>query len=166
VGASSCSLTVRCDLLPMSSPSDRAAAKTLQQVGALPFRRVPTGVQVLLVTSRGTKRWVIPKGNPIKGLKAHKAAAQEAFEEAGVKGRPKKEKAGSYSYWKRLQTTFALCEVDVFPLVVEEVKDEWPEKGQRERRWFDPQVAANMVDEPGLETVLRAFANNAPVRTI
>ena len=73
----------------MSSLSDRAAAKTLQQVGALPFRRVPTGVQVLLVTSRGTKRWVIPKGNPIKGLKAHKAAAQEAFEEAGVKDVPR-----------------------------------------------------------------------------
>jgi 8-oxo-dGTP pyrophosphatase MutT (NUDIX family) len=139
--------------------SDLETRKPLQQVAALPFRRGPQGLQVLLVTSRGTKRWVIPKGNPIKGLKPHKAAAQEALEEAGVQGRPKKQKVGTYQYWKRLQTTFELCEVDVFPLAVEEVRDEWPEKGQRERRWFDPLMAANLVDEPGLETVLRRFAS-------
>ena len=89
-----------------------------QQFAALPFRD-EDGLQVMLVTSRETRRWVLPKGWPIKGLKPHSVAAREALEEAGLTGRMSKEPIGSYRYRKRLRNGAALtCEVDVFPMAV------------------------------------------------
>ena len=90
----------------------------LSQVAALPFRIKDGKIEVLLVTSRETKRWLIPKGWPMKGKKPHKAAAQEAEEEAGVKGEIKNKPLGSYDYWKRRAAHFDLCRVNVYPLEV------------------------------------------------
>ena len=128
------------------------------QVGALPFRREPDGsYSVLLVTSRESRRWVIPKGWPMKGRKPFEAAAREAYEEAGVLGQIGKRPLGFYLYQKRLKNRDAvLCQVKVFPLEVRKHRKSWPEQHQREQRWFTPAEAAEAVTEPGLAAIIRA----------
>jgi 8-oxo-dGTP pyrophosphatase MutT (NUDIX family) len=131
----------------------------LPQVAALPVRRRDDGdVEVLLITSRGTKRWIIPKGWPIKGLKRHEAAAQEAFEEAGISGNVHKKPLGSYVYWKRREAHFDLCSVEVYLLDVERQSDVWLEKGQRQAIWVDLDGATHLTEEPGLRAILLKLA--------
>ena len=125
------------------------------QLAALPFRFEGDELRVLLVTSRETRRWVLPKGWPMKNLKPHQAAEREALEEAGVKGRVKKTCLGEYTYFKRLSDGVVLCEVRVFPLEVREQLPRWKEMGQREQAWFAPLEAAALVDEPELASLLR-----------
>jgi 8-oxo-dGTP pyrophosphatase MutT (NUDIX family) len=79
------------------------------QYGALPYREIKSGVQILLVTSRGTRRWIIPKGWPQRGMPAHRAAALEAFEEAGVVGKVSKKTVGSYWYDKIFESGSIRC---------------------------------------------------------
>jgi 8-oxo-dGTP pyrophosphatase MutT (NUDIX family) len=125
------------------------------QVATVPVRQDPGGEwQVLLITSRETHRWVIPKGWPMKGRTDAQAAAREAFEEAGVEGRVRKKPVGKYEYWKRGASEFMLVEVTVFLLEVKKQLDTWPEKGQRRLRWFPIDEAAQLVEEPGLSAVL------------
>lgn len=114
---------------------------------------------MLLITSRETRRWVIPKGWPIKGLTPELTATREAFEEAGVIGRPPSQAIGAYSYEKRLRSGRAQSvQVEVFPLEVVEEAERWVEQGQREKRWSPPEVAINLVDEPELRQLIRRFA--------
>ena len=130
------------------------------QSAALPWRLTPAGkVEVLLVTSRETRRWVAPKGWPIKGLKSFQAAAREAFEEAGVEGEIGRKKLGVYHYDKRLRSgRLQKVRVAVYPLKVVQEREAWPEAGQREKLWTDPQSAAALVQEPELAALLRGFA--------
>ncbi len=131
----------------------------LIQIAALPLIVGDDGVaRVLLVTSRGTKRWVIPKGWPMKGRKPHEAAAQEALEEAGVIGLASKKSIGTYTYFKRRAARFSVCRVDVYLLMVKKQVATWREKGQREARWFTLKVAADLVQEPGLVALLQNVA--------
>ena len=134
--------------------------KPRRQVAALPFREGPDErLQILLVTSRETRRWVIPKGWLVKGLKPAAAAAREAREEAGLVGRIAKRPIGAYRYEKRLKNgAAALCEVEVFPLEVLRQRKNFREKDQREPRWVEPAVAAALVDEPELSALILAFA--------
>jgi 8-oxo-dGTP pyrophosphatase MutT (NUDIX family) len=126
------------------------------QVAALPLLVGDDGVaRVLLLTSRETRRWVIPKGWPMKGRKPHEAAAQEALEEAGVSGRAWKQPVGAYSYFKRRERHFDMCQVDVYLLRVEKQLKTWAEKDQREACWFTLEEAAGLVQEPGLAALLR-----------
>lgn len=129
----------------------------LSQVAALPFRIRDGRIEVLLVTSRETKRWLIPKGWPMKGKKPHKAAAQEAEEEAGVKGEIKNKPLGSYDYWKRRAAHFDLCQVNVYPLEVSKQLKSWREKGQRQAQWFGVEDAAHQVLEPALADLIRSL---------
>ena len=132
------------------------------QFGTLPYRIAEDGsLRLLLVTSRETRRWVVPKGWPMKGKKPYEAAATEAFEEAGVGGRPARRPIGSYQYWKRLEDCFRLCRVEVYPLAVEQVEETWPEQHERTREWFDAETAATLVDEPGLVALIEAFRREA-----
>lgn len=135
----------------------RLTAKPRAQVGALAVRRAETGYEVLLVTTRSTGRWTIPKGWPMKGRKAHDAATIEAWEEAGVLGRARKRSVGSYLYWKRMEDHFLLCRVKLYPVSVKEEVHAWPEQMERQRFWFAAQVAAELVEEPGLKKVLAAL---------
>jgi 8-oxo-dGTP pyrophosphatase MutT (NUDIX family) len=133
--------------------------KPRQQYGALPWRRAPD-VQILLVTSRRTARWVIPKGWPIAGLPPHEAAVQEAFEEAGViAGEVDRASIGHFEYLKEgKEGSQRMCRVDVFALKVTAEADVWPENTKRTRRWFDARAAANEVAEPGLKALILKFA--------
>jgi len=131
-----------------------AAGRT--QYGALPFRRgTDSQVEVMLVTSRDTGRWVIPKGWPMGGKAPHASAAREALEEAGVIGAIGKNSIGTYSYQKRLSNgVVVICEVRVFPLEVKRQKMDWPEKDERKFRWFSPAEAANVVQESALSAII------------
>jgi hypothetical protein len=115
-------------------------------------------VELLLVTSRETKRWVLPKGNRIKGLTPHAAAAQEALEEAGVVGATCPAPLGTYRYRKRLESGAALLvDVEVFPFAVTDELENWPERAQRTRRWFPLAEASAAVDEDDLKALIRGF---------
>jgi 8-oxo-dGTP pyrophosphatase MutT (NUDIX family) len=141
----------------------KEAGEQRTQVAALPIRREETGeIRVLLITSRETRRWIIPKGWPMKGRTNAEAAAQEALEEAGVEGRVQKEPFGKYLYWKRTAASFELCEVLVYLLEVKRQLSNWPEKGQRDARWFAVEDAADLVEEPGLITVIKSLQPEAP----
>ena len=133
--------------------------KQLRQIAALPWRRRGGQVEVLLVTSRETKRWVIAKGNPMADLSDALAAAQEAYEEAGVQGDIATRSIGSYPYDKRLKDGRCVpCLVDVYPLEVLIQLGIWPEAEQRTRQWMSASEAADGVDEPELATLIRTFA--------
>lgn len=134
------------------------AEKARLQVGALPLRFSENGTaEILLVTTRTTKRWTIPKGWPIKGLKAHEAAAREAQEEAGVVGKLRKRPVGKYLYWKRTADDAILCRVKVFQLTVEKRLEDWPERDERRQQWFKLGDAADLVGEAGLGALLRSL---------
>ena len=130
------------------------------QSAALPWRRASDGqVEVLLITSRETRRWVIPKGWPIKRMSSAQTAAHEAFEEAGVRGRIAKSKLGVFHYEKRLRSgRVQRVKVLVFPLEVVSEGDAYPESGQREKLWTAPLTAADLVQEADLAGILRSFA--------
>jgi 8-oxo-dGTP pyrophosphatase MutT (NUDIX family) len=138
--------------------------KPYRQFGALPFRWSQGGsLKVLLVTTRGRKRWMIPKGWPIRGLEPHECAAREAFEEAGLIGNVRAEAVGSFRYIKRLGSGWQVrCTVEVFPLHVDHQRPHWLEKGERETRWVSAKKAASLVSEPELKKILLRFD---PART-
>src|SRR5262245_29246814 len=128
-----------------------------QQVGALCVRRAEDGShQVLLVTSRGSGRWIIPKGWPVKRLKDHQAAAREAEEEAGVSGKVKSKPIGNYTYPKIDGSGARPLRVSVYLLSVSRERRRWPERDERRRAWFPVHMAAREVSEPGLRTLIRA----------
>jgi 8-oxo-dGTP pyrophosphatase MutT (NUDIX family) len=139
----------------MKTSTTKAKPGERVQVAALLVKSDDAGdPQVLLLTSRETKRWVIPKGWPMKGRKPWEAAAQEALEEAGIVGRPRKTPVGSYVYFKRQTAHFDVCRVDVYLLAFTKQLKTWREKGQRETKWFGLGEAATLVEEPGLVKLL------------
>ena len=143
----------------MPPPSHKPPGHKIgKQVAALPVRLDGEGRRrVLLITSRETQRFIVPKGWPMKGHKDYRAAAIEAQEEAGIIGRVGKKPIGSYTYWKRRADHFELCRVRVFLLDVERQLPAWREKGQRQGAWFLVEDAANLVDDAGLVTILRGL---------
>ena len=143
----------------MSSVSKKPSARRLQY-GALPYRKSDgQRAQFMLVTSRETRRWIIPKGWPKKGKSPHRSAAREAFEEAGVLGAVGRRPVGSFSYQKRLKNGGSVeCEVRVFPLEVSRQKKEWPEKQERRVKWLSASKAAAKVKDPALGKIIRRAA--------
>jgi len=134
-----------------------------EQVGALCVRRQDDGsCQVLLVTSRGTGRWIIPKGWKAKSLEDHEAAAREAEEEAGVSGKVTSKPIGNYTYFKLDGTTARTLRVAVYVLLVRRIKEYWPEQSQRRRAWFDIREAIEKVQEPRLRTLIKGLGELAP----
>ena len=129
------------------------------QVGALCWRRTSGGlIKVVLITSRDTGRWVIPKGWPMRNRTDPQAAAREAYEEAGVKGEVADRSIGLFAYDKGLgKAGFMTCTVKVYPLEVRELLRRFPENGQRDVKWFTRDKAADRVGEPDLATLIRGF---------
>lgn len=135
-----------------------SATPAAVQVAALCFRDGPQETQVLLITS-SSGRWILPKGWPIDGLTEAEAAAQEAWEEAGVQSTRVADAAfGSYLAEKRYTNGAVVpCEVRVFPMQVKALADSFPESDRRERRWASIPQAASMVAEEGLALLLESF---------
>ncbi|TCP60333.1 8-oxo-dGTP pyrophosphatase MutT (NUDIX family) [Rhodovulum bhavnagarense] len=126
------------------------------QVAALCFRKGPDGPEILMITSRDTGRWILPKGWPKPGLNAEGTACEEAWEEAGVRAKKAPaRKIGQYHYDKRLKGGVpVLTEVDVYAVEVENLHKTFPEMSERTRRWMSPPEAAAAVDEPDLKELL------------
>jgi 8-oxo-dGTP pyrophosphatase MutT (NUDIX family) len=144
----------------MSNASKAAVVKRVQY-GALPYRlRAGSGrPQFMLITSRETQRWVIPKGWPKKGKSPQYSAAREAFEEAGVLGAVAQRPVGSFSYKKRLKNGgIVVCDVRVFALEVRRQSKQWPEKQERIVKWLSASQAAEKVHEPRLGEMIRHLA--------
>jgi 8-oxo-dGTP pyrophosphatase MutT (NUDIX family) len=129
------------------------------QYGALLYRETKTaGLEILLVTTRQSKRWIIPKGWPIKGLSGRNSAAREAYEEAGVRGIVGRKPVGTYVYGKQLNDVMVTvpCEVHVYALRVRRREKVWPESHQREVRWYKPSDAIAAIEESELRSLVTA----------
>jgi 8-oxo-dGTP pyrophosphatase MutT (NUDIX family) len=149
---------------PTVKEKKNAANEPRRQYAAMPWR-IQVGPEILLASSRDTRRWVIPKGWPMKGRKPYMTAALEALQEAGLLGKIAKAKFGSFHYDKRLNSGVAvLCIVDVFPLRVIRQRKNWPEKDQRITQWYPPAEAAGLVDEPELAEMIRSFEEKLAAR--
>ncbi|WP_244480295.1 NUDIX hydrolase [Rhizobium sp. Root1220] len=135
-----------------------------EQLGALCVRTGPDGsLDVLLITTRQTGRWSIPKGWPIKGLASHKAAEREAWEEAGVIGRAKRRVFGYYTYLKALEDGRKLPSiVEVHLVEVRRMKKTFPEAKERKLAWMRPSDAALLVGEPELKGLIRSLDRYRP----
>ncbi|MBS4084254.1 MAG: NUDIX hydrolase [Rhizobiales bacterium] len=133
-----------------------------RQYAALPYRRNRKGeLEVMLVTSRETRRWIIPKGWPIAGVEPYNLAALEAMEEAGLVGKVSEKPIGSYHYdKKRGDGSIVNCEVDTYLLEVEQQMPAWPEQDERKTKWFSPEEAAAQVQEPELRSLIKKLAKH------
>jgi 8-oxo-dGTP pyrophosphatase MutT (NUDIX family) len=132
-----------------------------EQFAALCYR-LPEGQampEILVLTSRDTGRWVIPKGWPMGKKPGHEVARQEAMEEAGVVGDADREPLGYFCYKKNIADDFAVpCQVEVYPLKVISELEEFKEKGKRKIEWVSPAVAISRVREPQLKRLIDRFA--------
>ena len=128
-----------------------------RQFGAMPWRSTDDGLAFLLVTSRGTGRWIFPKGGRIALLSGAACAAQEAYEEAGVEGSVAERPIGRYRGTKLRDAETTPIEVEVYPLEVEIELEDWPERGERRRRWATADEACDLVSDPGLVALMREF---------
>lgn len=133
----------------------------VDQVAALPFRMDSSGLKVLLVTSRSSKRWILPKGWPISGLMPHEAAAREAFEEAGVVGHASPSAVGQFQSQKTGKSGQPIAtRVTVYALEVDAERSRWPEMAERERCWFSLQEAVRAVQNDQLKRIIFDFGKS------
>ena len=141
--------------------SAKTAIRT--QFAALCYRIKGDKVQILMVTTRRSGRWIVPKGWPVDGQTPQESAMQEAWEEAGVIGQPDARPLGLFSYTKMLDEDETLpCVAMVYAVRVKSLAQDFPEKGQRKRKWVSRKQAASMVGEPELARILRDFDPRAP----
>jgi 8-oxo-dGTP pyrophosphatase MutT (NUDIX family) len=143
----------------MAKPAPRTERPERRQVAALPWRpSADGGVEILLITSRETRRWVTPKGGRMTGKTDAEAAAQEALEEAGIEGEVTDRPLGSFRYLKVLKRRASRwCTVDLYGLEVAIEHCDWQEREERERVWVGRDEAAQMVDEPDLQALIAGF---------
>lgn len=128
------------------------------QVAALPYIVIDDSINICLITSRETKRLVIPKGWPKAGVKSHEMASKEACEEAGLKGNISIHPIGTYTYKKKLHTFASVnCKVEIYPLAVTHQMIEFQEISQREVNWYLHSKAAELVDEPEFSKLLSSL---------
>ncbi|MBT5294136.1 MAG: NUDIX hydrolase [Octadecabacter sp.] len=127
------------------------------QFAALCYRIKDDKLQFCIVTSRRSKRWIVPKGWPMHGETPMDAAATEAFEEAGVRGKIYPRPIGVFSYYKVRSQDELLCMAVVYPLKVKKILKRWPEGRERERKWVSRKKAAQMVDDPELSVIIQTF---------
>ncbi len=145
----------------VASASSVAARKSCSiQYGALPYRLSGSAVEILLITTRNSRRWIVPKGWPMAGVAPHVSAAREALEEAGVTGEIAREAIGSFRYFKQMKGGHVVvpCRVDVYPLKVTQERKRWPEKDSREMRWCSVDAALAQIAEPSLRKLIEKFA--------
>ena len=142
--------------LPVKLPKGRKT-EVRAQFGALCWRVKKGEVEICLVTTRRTRRWTVPKGWPMHKQTPAAAAAMEAWEEAGLKGRTYERCLGVYSYRKALRADLKPVVCMVYPVEVTEEAKDWPEARQRKRKWFSREKAAKKVDWPELRRIILTF---------
>ncbi len=143
--------------LPLAVPCGRKG-DVRSQFAALCYRFKNNKIQVLLITSRGTGRWIVPKGWPMDGHTPAQSALQEAWEEAGVRGKAQDLCLGLYSYRKIVAGEESLpCVAMVYPVQVKSLASDYPERRERRRKWVSRKQAAQLVAEPELARILRDF---------
>lgn len=148
----------RNETLSKSPKSSKPVKIKIRQVAAMPYRVVEGGaVEIVMVTTRDSGRWILPKGWPIKGMRNWGAAEIEAMEEAGLVGKAEHKCVGHYIYVKQYPKRSERISVEVFPFAIERQLDEWPEKGQREIRFFPPEEAARLVSDVGVGDLILHF---------
>jgi 8-oxo-dGTP pyrophosphatase MutT (NUDIX family) len=152
------------------SVAARISAKKRNDIAGLQYAALPyclsidRRLEILLITSRRTRRWIIPKGWPIEGLTPWDCAAREALEEAGVSGEVHQESIGYYHYFKQLKNNISIpCKVEVYALRVTRRRQDWAEKDERDLRWCSVSEAVALVNEPELpDLLLEAAAKLMP----
>ena len=148
-----------------------AAAPTARtpkrQYACLPWRRSKRGVEILLVTTLTTRRWIIPKGWPVANCTPNECAAYEALEEAGVIGTVATRVLGSFRYDKLRKSGIVIpCKVDVVPMEVVTQRRKWAERGRRELRWCTCDEAIELIGDVGLQRLIAKFARLAAAPTV
>ena len=140
--------------------------KQARQYAAIPIGTDPAGCpRILLVTSRGSRRWIIPKGWPIAGLAGPRVALREAWEEAGAVGHIiGKQPLGEFCYRKQLAGgTIGPCRAEAWLMQVSNLHEDWPERAERKRAWFTPEAASMLVAEPELRAMLASLGTRTTV---
>ncbi len=128
------------------------------QFAALCYKVVDGKTRILLITSRRSGRWIVPKGWPVDQMRPAAAAMMEAYEEAGVDGKVVDFCLGLYSYQKTIEDSEGLpCVAAVFPVKVKSLLKKYPERKERKRRWFSVSKAATKVVEPELARIIKTF---------
>ena len=132
--------------------------KSSTRYAALPFRRSRGRWEVLLVTTRRSGRWIVPKGRPIKGCTPARTAKIEALEEAGVSGAISRKSIGSFEWKSRFaKRNVRPSRIEVYPLAVRKEHDSWKDKAHRSRRWLSIAEAARTVHPEEFGDLLQAF---------
>ena len=133
-----------------------ASTKVIQSA-ALAYRFENGIPQVLMITSRNSGRWVLPKGHIEEGQTPRDAVLVEAYEEAGLRGEVAETEIGFYAYKKSDRPDVSKFKVAVYPMKVTDIETDWPEKKKRKRQWMDFETAADSVNERALKTLLNEF---------
>ncbi len=136
-------------------------ANTIRQSAVLPYRWRNGRLEVLLITSRDSGRWVVPKGHVAPDMEPRESAVKEAHEEAGISGKVAKNSIGRYFYRKADLKRRVICAVDLFPMQVTRIDADWPEKADRRRQWMALDAAAECVAEAKLRELIMALAESA-----
>ncbi len=148
--------TQKADQLPLKLPTG-SKTEVRTQFAALCYRGKGKTLEICLITSRRTKRWILPKGWPMHKQTPADAAATEAWEEAGLTGNAIDRCLGVYAYVKDLRATITPVIVMVYPVNVTQEHDDWPERAERKRKWLRPKKAAKRLAEPELRRLVRRF---------
>lgn len=143
----------------LGTPAHAIAAREAAgvQYGALPWRITERGFEILLVTTRHSGQWILPKGWPIDGASPHASAEHEALEEAGVLGEIGETAIGAFRHNKKRKNTTLRCEVRIYPLRVTHQRADWPEKSERRARWFRLSDARAAVRSSELKAIIESF---------
>ena len=142
--------------------SRTASHLPIMQYGVLPWRRTADGVEILLVTTRNTRRWIVPKGWPQDGCTPQQSAAVEAYEEAGVKGAVSEEAIGVFNHKKQMKSgDVVTCRIRVYAMEVNKIAADWPEKSEREAKWCLVAEAQTLVSDPSLRRIIVKFSRAA-----
>lgn len=131
----------------------RKVNKVLKQSGVIPYRERNGRIEILLITTRDRRNWVIPKGGIVNGMTPPASAAKEAWEEAGVIGEVDDNELGTYKYRKGGK----VYRVKMYLLPVEKVSDYYPEADKRYRRWLDANHAIKLIKKDSLKRILKGF---------
>lgn len=147
-----------------SGAPDLFNGRNIEQFAAICYRKADPlsghAIDVLLITTRSARRWVVPKGWAIAKKRPHEVAEREAWEEAGVKGKIKKRPYGYYTYMKSVDGVRRPSVVQVFLLEVTGIDARFPEKGERKVEWFPALEASTLVEEPELKSLIARLEND------